>query len=143
MSSIIVDFRLDRFRNKQGRDVVVYVPIIDLVLHSTHMYTSKISCYLDTGAHYNIFPSEIATSFFGKSEKSLRRGIELPILGIGGYTTTAYGFNVEIIHPYFKFTDEIYFLDNQSFPLLGRKGFMDHFDKIIFNEKERKLELVI
>ena len=42
MSLITIDFRLDRFRNKQGHDVFVYVPIIDLVLHSTHKYTPKI-----------------------------------------------------------------------------------------------------
>ena len=77
------------------------------------------------------------------SDKSLRKGVELRILGIGGYTTTAYGFTVEINHPCFKFSDVIYFLKNQPYPLLGRKGFMDHFEKIIFNEKAKKLELVL
>ncbi|KKT84106.1 MAG: hypothetical protein UW82_C0027G0003 [candidate division WWE3 bacterium GW2011_GWC2_44_9] len=143
MCAVVIDYRLDRFVDKLGREALVYVPIIDLVLHANHKYSPGLACYLDTGAHYNVFPEEVALASFGMSQKSISKGLELPILGVGGCSATAYGFDVEIIHPYFKFMSKIYFLKNQPFPLLGRVGFMDHFDKITLNEKDKKLELVI
>ena len=64
-------------------------------------------------------------------------------MGVGGIQTTGYGHKCNILHPEFELKDiMIYFVKNQSYPLLGRVGFMDQFKKIIFNEDTKILELV-
>lgn len=120
----------------------LYIPTVDLVLIGPNRQPSVgIRCLLDTGADYNVFPAEYALCYLGLTEKKLERGIKLKLLGIGGVQRTAYGHKIKMVHPEFSIQTVIYFLENQAMPLLGRRGFMDKFEKIVLNEEMRTLEL--
>lgn len=120
----------------------VYVPIFEVFLVSNHKVGKPVKSYLDSGAIFNIFPMEYARFILGYSVKSLKKGIKLPIIGVGGSSTIGYGHKCSIQHPKFKLENLlVYFVENQPYPLLGRVGFMDRFKQIIFNESEKFLEL--
>jgi hypothetical protein len=131
------------YENPQTKKrIYYYVPIINLIIIGNHKVGKPISCYLDSGAALNIFPSEYATVFLGYSKKSLKKGTKTPILGVGGTRKTAYGHKCDIQHPEFRLKDiMIYFVEEQPYALLGRIGFMDQFERIVFDEKGKTLEL--
>lgn len=121
----------------------LYVPIIDVLLVGNHKVGKSIKSYLDTGSYFNIFPSEYATALLGYSDITLKKGVVLQILGVGGMKTVGYGHRCSIQHPEFELKDVmIYFVKGQPYPLLGRVGFMDQFKKIVFNEDTKILELL-
>ena len=132
------------YENPVSKDrTYIFVPIIEVLLVGNHKVGRHIKSYLDTGAAFNIFPAEYAISLLGFTESTLRKGISLPILGVGGMKTVGYGHKCSIQHPDFSLKDVmVYFVKEQSYPLLGRVGFMDQFKKIIFNEDTKILELV-
>jgi len=120
-----------------------YVPIISLFLIGNHKVGKSTKCYLDSGSIFNIFPTEYATALLGFSEKSLKKGVSIKILGVGGMETKGYGHKCNVQHPNFELKDVlIFFVNNQPYPLLGRTGFMDQFKKIVFDEENRHLELI-
>ena len=101
----------------------------------------KLECMVDSGADFNIFPTEFAYEYLGMSEKTLRKGEKFPLRGIGDIELKepAYGHQLVLKHPYFEFKTWIFFIDQQYPPLLGRRGFMDQFKRIEFNEEGKKL----
>jgi len=106
--------------------------------HQTSQY--NISCLVDSGSDVNLFPADMATSVginFSKGEP--RR-----IIGIGGIEIPSFlCSDIQIILPWgLKFSTEIQFSERQSVPLLGRKGFFDYFEEVIFNVKNSSFKLV-
>lgn len=128
----------------KDRDSTVYLPLLDIVVMCKHKVSKPIRCYIDTGATLNVFPKDFALAFFGFSEKSLKKDAHvISITGVGGIQVEGYGHKCTI-HA-LDFTIEsvyIYFVENQSMPLLGRYGFMNKFKKIIFDEEKKTLEII-
>ena len=121
----------------------IYLPLLEIIAHGKNRRIRKISCLVDTGAGYNIFPSEIGLTYFGMSEKTLAQGKPLHLRGIGNIELDkpAYGHLIKLQHPYFNFKTWVFFIDKQYPPLLGRSGFMDKFRKLEFDEINKKLIL--
>src|SRR3990167_9461875 len=126
------------------KNIPIYLPLIDVLVTCKHMVSKPVRCCIDTGAYMNVFPKEFATAFLGFSERSMKRDAHIiKILGVGGIETEGYGHRCVIHALDFCLKDVlIYFVDNQPFPLLGRSGFMDRFQKIIFDEKKHIVELI-
>jgi hypothetical protein len=121
----------------------IHVPLIDLFLVMNHRIGSVVRCYLDTGATVSIFPLEYASSYLGLSDKTIKNGAVMPVVGVGGINVDAYGHKCTFQHPDFCIKDVmVYFLKDQPYPLLGISGFVDHFKKIIIDEEEKTLELI-
>ena len=126
-----------------GQAILYTVPWIDVFLTSNHIVGPSISCYIDTGATVTIFPSGYAYGFLGYSETSLKNGVRIGLMGIGGSSTVGYGHVCTINHPEFCIENSlIFFVDNQPFPLLGRIGFMDKFKRITFDEENKFMEFI-
>ena len=133
----------DAIEFSNGSSVLYSVPWIDVSLTSNHKMGPSINCYIDTGATVTVFPSDYAFGFLGYSELSLKKGIRINLMGVGGSLALGYGHICTINHPEFCIENSlIFFVDNQPFPLLGRIGFMDKFKKIIFDEENKTLEFV-
>ena len=124
--------------------IYFYVPILEVFLVANHKIGKPVRCYLDTGASVNIFPWEYGTACLGFSDKTMKKGLIMSITGVSGIKTEGYGHVCTIQHPDFCLKDVmIYFVKDQPYPLLGRVGFMDQFKKIVFDEEEKMLELVL
>ena len=124
-----------------GKTIINYLPLIDILISGSSHRIRKVTCLIDSGADYNVFPTEIAFQYLGMSQRSFQKGKELLLSGIGnlGLDKPAYGHKVVFQHPHFKFDTWAFFVDNQYPPLLGRRGFIDRFTKIIFDELNKKL----
>lgn len=119
--------------------IVYYRPIIDLIVQYKHKVSSAITCQLDTGATVNVFPAELATVFLGISDSALLKGRKINLTGIGSITGKAYGYQCTLQHPEFRMDGVwIYFMYEHRAALLGCHGFMNRFDSITINEKEKK-----
>lgn len=138
-----IQLKEDVFQFGNGRVVTYYKPWIDVFLISRHKIGKPVACYIDSGASVTIFPMDYAYAFLGFSSKSIKKGVLLNLMGVGGAETESYGHLCTIQHPEFCIKDVlIFFVDNQPFPLLGRIGFMENFAKIIFHEEDKLLELI-
>ncbi|MEK7610998.1 MAG: aspartyl protease family protein [Patescibacteria group bacterium] len=128
-----------------GQEAIYYSPKVAIVIWCNHLSTGPIRCLIDTGATFNVFPAEVALAYLGFSKKSLvKKCRKINFGGIGGIIREAYGHLCTIHTPDFRFNNVyIYFMDNQPYPLLGRVGFMDHFDKIVIDETRKNLELFV
>ncbi len=96
-----------------------------------------ISCLLDSGSDNNLFPAY----FVQNIGINLKDGQEIKIRGIGDIEIKAYRHKVNLYLDKSKFETTIDFSYDQQIPLLGRIGFFDHFDKIIFKEKQKTVKL--
>jgi len=120
----------------------VYQPIVTILLGYNHKFTAPVKCLLDTGATINVFPEELALTFFGITKKTLQKGRVIEIQTVGNRKVFGYGLECTFQHPEFKIEKTlVYFVENQPYPLLGRVGFMDKFKKIVLDEEHKILEL--
>ena len=122
-----------------GERKTLYRPVIDLLIFHHQMCSRVLECYFDTGADFTIFPGNIARTYLGLDESEIQKGIPMKIIGVGGIEKIVYGQKCKIVHSHFQFEDTIYFLDEESHPLLGRIGFMNHFKYFTLDEVEKKL----
>lgn len=146
MPGIKIDLTPNPYKESpESKLKLAYIPIIEVFLVCNHKIGKSVKCYIDTGSIVNIFPQEYATTFLGFSDKTLRaRGKEIEILGVGGIKAKGYGYLCTIHHPNFRFENVyVFFVGDQRYPLLGRVGFMDKFNKITFNESEKTVELIL
>ena len=122
---------------------ITHMPVIPVFLTYKHAQGKAIECRIDTGADVNLFPLEYAKVFFNFNDSRIKKGREINLGGISGIEKKAYGFKCSIHHPSFKISDVfIYFIENQPYPLLGLKGFIDKFQSITIHGKEKTLELI-
>lgn len=130
------------FERPHGKAESVYTPIIPVFLTYNHAPGRSIESHVDTGASISLFPSDYAKKFFNFTDSKIKKGRETHLTGIAGLSRKAYGFKCSIHHPEFRIKDTyVYFLDNQPYPLLGFKGFIDQFESICIRGKEKTLEL--
>lgn len=126
-----------------SRTTTLFLPIIEVFLTGNHRVGKPLKCYLDTGAFFSVFPSEYALAFLGFSQKSITKGQRINLTGIGNTQKDGYLHVLTFQNPHFRLEDSpVIFLENQPVPLLGRIGFMDRFETIIFHEQEKTLELI-
>lgn len=116
----------------------VFKPMIMVKLCFNHKISPyHISCLLDSGSDMNLFPAYFAQNI----GINLKNGKEISIRGIGDIEIKAYRHKVNLYLDKVKFETIVDFSHDQQLPLLGRFGFFDHFNKIIFQEKDKLVKL--
>jgi hypothetical protein len=116
----------------------VYRPMILIKLCYKHKLSPfPLSCLLDSGSDRNLFPAYFAQNI----GINLTDGEEIIITGIGNIEVKAFRHKLQLYVDNKNFTTIIDFSHDQQLPLLGRIGFFDHFDKIVFKEHKKIIEL--
>lgn len=84
-------FRPIRFGHRSA-----HFPFVRAVLVHNGRQSIEIDALLDTGAACNLIPLSSATVLLNMSAEEIRKGVELPISGVGGQKLTAYGWQVDL-----------------------------------------------
>lgn len=121
-----------------GKVFEILRPKIPVRLSVNHNVSKiLVDCLFDTGADRNLFPAAWGRSLGLKIEK----GKLVKTMGIGGKEIKAYAHQVVLYIQGNKIITEADFTDENNTPLLGRGGFMNHFDDIVINEKKKFIKL--
>ena len=132
----VPDVYLDR---KTGKAIEILRPKIPVRLLVNHQASKiLIECLLDTGSDRNLFPADWGRSLNLKIENNRK----VKIVGIGNNEIVAYTHPVILYVGTHKIVTEADFSDQQNTPLLGRIGFLDRIDEVIFNEKKRSIRII-
>lgn len=122
-----------------GESVVVPEPSTKIIFCHNHKQTPPIWSLIDSGADRNLFPLGIA-EFLGIN---LKKVPVVKIGGIGNLQIEAQAHPIEIIFQGKRIITSADFSPQQTTPILGRKGFFNHFDSVKFMEKEKQVILEI
>jgi hypothetical protein len=112
-------------------------PIIPLTLISSRR-SLQAEGYLDSGAFYSVFRVELLIRLGLQPRHGKPRYL---VVGDGGFIPVhILKVPVEMVGE--RFIAEIAFSERLGvgFNLIGRKGVFDHFDEIIFRERQREVE---
>lgn len=116
----------------------MFYPVIPIkVCYKHHIFKYLINSLVDSGSDRNLFPAEIGENIGIKIKNELSQEIG----GIGGIKIIAFTHSVKIYLGNFEIDTFIDFSYDQKVPLLGRNGFFNYFEKIIFKEKDKVVEL--
>ena len=132
----IADLVIDPSTKKEtGR---IYRPKIPIRLCYGHnMAKFLVDCLIDSGSDNNLFPAEWGEVLGIKIQK----GKQTSIYGIGNIKIISYCHKVKLYMGTVSIFTEANFIYEQNIPLLGRNGFFNCFKRIIFNDKDRFVEL--
>lgn len=115
-------------------------PILRVRLCFNHKMTiSPVNCAIDTGADINLFPASWAESIGIK----IIEGKKSPIRGIGGIIISGYehSFKLFIVNSKISFDTSAIFSYEHTIPLLGMRGFIDHFKRVTLDIEEDVFKL--
>lgn len=98
-----------------------------------------IDCLVDSGADLSLLPAH----FIEKQGIRLENGIKNQLEGIGDKRIDAYLHKVTLHLEGYSFDTLVNFSEEQSFPLLGREGFFNHFKQVVLDYKSKRLRLVL
>lgn len=113
-----------------------FFPIIPVVLYGRNL-TFRTEAYVDSGAFYSIFQSEILENLRLRREEGRLRILKTA----DGSPIPAYLFRLPIQIADVKIRAQIAFSDklNIGFNLLGRQSVFSSFKEVAFNEREKKV----
>lgn len=114
-------------------------PIIDLWLNYKHgKMFGPVQALIDSGADYNLFPTEVANIIGIRLTKGVLKIIE----GIGDKRIKTYRhLGVKMFVEGYSFETFIDFSHEIKVPLLGQQGFFDKFKKISFDRVKEEVIL--
>lgn len=97
---------------------------------------------IDSGADFTLFPFEHGESIqvdFTEAKIEIREVTQaFETIKQKVYITSE---EIELKDSGIKISCEIHWVEKLRIPLLGRKGFFDRFDEVVFNENSRKVTL--
>jgi hypothetical protein len=118
----------------------LYKPLINIYIGNplnNRKHIKTIECLVDSGADFNLFPSNIA-SLVGIDK--VENDSVVSFGGIGNSVLIGYKHKLSLFLPQ-KLNIEVYFSELQHVPVLGRIGFFDQFRRVVFDESRKKLVL--
>jgi len=122
--------------NDRGNRPMVFVNI------GRYGYTRPILALIDYGADYTLFPFEYGESLnidFTEARIEIREVSQaFETISQKVYVTSE---EMELVDCGIKVSSEIHWVEKLRIPLLGRKGFFDRFDEVVFNENNKKVTL--
>lgn len=136
------NFRTIPILDSTGKKVmrVLVRPILRVRLCFNHKMTvTPVDCAIDTGADINLFPASWAESIGVK----IVEGKPAPIRGIGNIIISGYEhrFKLFIVNSKISFDTSAIFSYEQTVPLLGMRGFIDHFKRVTLDIEEDVFKL--
>lgn len=118
--------------------VAVYRPVIQVSLSAkSKIYPNTVSCLVDSGADFNLFPAEIGEYL----NLQIKNGEKVTHTGIANVGINAYIHKVNLFVGGYKISTEVHFSYDHKIPLLGRDGFFKFFKTVTFNEEKLLLKL--
>ena len=120
--------------DKKGNPGLILRPVVTFSFNYKRGRILTTNGLLDSGADYNLFPGEYC---YGLGI-NIKRGIPVEIGGIGsrvplkGYRH----FGIKIFFGEYTFETYVDFCMEQGAALLGRNGFLDHFESVNFQNKK-------
>ena len=128
-------------RDPKTKEIIgdVYYPVVPIRVSYGHKLGRAFHALIDSGAGRNLFPAELGEMV----GINIKKGKISEILGIGGVVIKGFSYKIKIYVGTRSFRTMADFSYEQQVPLLGREGFFDLFDKILFKQKERIVELEV
>ncbi len=118
--------------------MTIFRPKIPVRMKYKHNFNKwPISCLLDSGADFNLFPAKWGDSV----GITVKKGQELTMFGIGGKNIASYRHNVSLFVNHYSFDTTACFSFEQDIPLLGRDDFFKYFTKVIFDQSDLSVTL--
>lgn len=127
-------------RDPKTKEIIgeVYYPVIPTRISYGYSLGRVFHALLDSGAGKNLFPAELGELLGMK----IKKGKTTSILGIGDIEIKGFTHRIKIFVGTASFETEADFSYEQRVPLLGRNGFFNHFERVIFREDARTIELI-
>lgn len=117
----------------------IFAPFIPIKISFKNKSSFEFNAIVDSGASRNLFPA-----VFGQQAGiNIQKGKQVKLLGIGDKEIIGYTHLINIHLNELVFETEADFSFEQRFPLLGRNGFFNLFQKVIFDETFHQLQLVL
>lgn len=136
--SYFVQDKLDPKTNQViGHILRPYIPIRLSLFHGNP--TNHVNALVDSGSDRNLFPIQWG-QILGIPFRKIK---PVHISGIGNSTVTAFPYKVNIWVNNKKYETDADFSPQQKTPLLGRSGFFNLFEEIIFEEIKGFLHIVV
>ncbi len=84
------------FRATPVNGVSAYMPYVRVAVTHNGTKSFEVDALLDTGASINLISMDSAKVLMNMSPEEIRKGKQLPISGVGGANSTAYGWQVDL-----------------------------------------------
>ncbi len=117
----------------------IFRPLIPIQLINQKKTSLLFEALVDSGADKSLFPLDIGESIgidFSKLKPNKAKGI-------GGFQVTTYSSPIILKLKNQHFETVADFSKEIDYPLLGRDGFFNLFSKLEFDEKKKKLSLIV
>lgn len=115
-------------------------PLVRVQLTYNHKISrTPVNCLVDSGADHNLFPAHFAEAI----GVPVKKGRACTYIGIGNSKLIAYShfLTLTLTGTSIAFKTKIDFSYEQQVPLLGRVGFFNYFQEVLFDEQNEKLVL--
>lgn len=128
-------------RDPQTKEITgeSYAAVVSIRISSGHKFSVPFHALVDSGASVNLFPAH-----FGEQVGiNIKSGKRTKLLGIGNKVVFAYSHKIKLYLEVKAFETSVAFSFEQNLPLLGRDGFFNLFQKIIFDENFHQVQLIL
>ncbi len=129
------------YREKNNEQIVkeTFIPFIPIRIAFGHKLSLSFRALVDSGATRTLLPSALGR----QAGIDIPSGKQVQVFGIGSKEIIAYTHKVKIYLGFMSFETEADFSFEQDIPLLGREGFFNLFQKVIFDQNFHQLQLVL
>lgn len=137
---LIYDYLQFLEKDKETQKVIgeIFAPFIPVRIADDHRLSSPLHALVDSGAARNLLPA----AFGIQIGIDIKKGRLVKLLGIGDIEVTAFTHKIKMYLGLHFFETEADFSFEQKIPLLGRHGFFNLFQAVIFDENFHQLKLV-
>ena len=133
-------FKIPRIElDKKQLPEEIYFPFIPIRIAHDRKLSLPFRALVDSGATRNLLPAALGI----QAGIDILSGERVKIFGIGRKEITAYTHKIKVHLDLLSFETEADFSLDQDIPLLGREGFFNLFQKVIFDEYFHQLQLLL
>lgn len=138
---LIYDYLQFLEKDKKTQEVIgeIFAPFIPIRISENRKLSSPLHALADSGAARNLLPA----AFGVQIGINVTKGRLVKLLGIGDIEVTAFTHKIKMYLGLHSFETEADFSFEQKIPLLGRHGFFNLFQKVIFDEHFHQLQLLL
>lgn len=130
---------LEKDKKTQKITGEIFAPFIPVRITDGRRLSSPLHALVDSGAARNLLPA----AFGIQIGITVKKGRPVKLLGIADIEVTAFTHKIKMCLGLHVFDTEADFSFEQKIPLLGRNGFFNLFQTVIFDENFHQLRLII
>lgn len=138
---LVYDYFKIPYKDKEDEQIIkeIFIPFIPIRIASGDKLGLSFRALVDSGASRSLFPAALGI----QCGINILNGKRVKIFGIGRKEITAYTHKIKILLGLVSFETEADFSFEQDIPLLGREGFFNLFQKVIFDENFHQVQLIL